>query len=496
MTAVAKMLRENRPACMHGPGAEEKGTRGKEGSVRKTISGIVVCLLVATAFGDEYRTFTDTEGRSIEAKIVEFDSAQGRVQIERKDGKTVWVPPSAFSEEDQAYIHRWSQIHTMLDETALKVTVEPVEERSRNRQLVYDTRFDSSYEMGRWGKASKAVSCRMVLKNRSGGPIGPLRIEYRYLIGGKLEYRIPGAFGEVTLAPGEERILTGDMHLLAEHYKISTVYTKEYPSGIDKEVKYGEDELEGVWVRISDPELEGESATRDICMPEKAGAQHLWEDWAPTNALQGLLGPATEAEFLERGAPRDLDHYKRWCGQLWLRYGDSHKMYRDPENVRIHQAGLSVFYRPEYDPDGTTARSTAQLCKRHALYAEAARWYETALPLMQASDNPVVGWLTDVYTALIEIYASASDEKVHDGRKAVGYAQQLLEQDKQDDRYLELLARAYARNGQFDLAVKTQTAAIERVEKTRKDEKDLAEYQKRLALYQNKQPYTEEAVKK
>lgn len=75
--------------------------------MRKLLILLLLTLSVAT-FADEYRTFTDKNGRAIKAKIIKVDAQRQKVTMERDTKKKTTVPISAFSEADQKYINEWS----------------------------------------------------------------------------------------------------------------------------------------------------------------------------------------------------------------------------------------------------------------------------------------------------------------------------------------------------------------------------------------------------
>ncbi len=100
-------------------------------------------------------------------------------------------------------------------------------------------------------------------------------------------------------------------------------------------------------------------------------------------------------------------------------------------------------------------------------YGQAIEWYEKALH--QQSLKACAG--------LARIYASGNDPAFHDGEKATKYAAILVRKDPQDAEGYDLLAAAYARNLEFDNAVKavSQAAAVSSLDaveslRQRKDE--------------------------
>ena len=87
-----------------------------------------------------------------------------------------------------------------------------------------------------------------------------------------------------------------------------------------------------------------------------------------------------------------------------------------------------------------------------------------------------------------QIRAACPDERLRDGKEAVESATRACELTSwKKANYLDTLAAAYAEAGDFDAAVKWQTAAIERQEEI----KEKNEYSARLKLYQEKKPYHE-----
>jgi len=95
------------------------------------------------------------------------------------------------------------------------------------------------------------------------------------------------------------------------------------------------------------------------------------------------------------------------------------------------------------------------------------------------------------YNALSWIYATCSDEKWRDGKKAIKYAIQACELTEwKDYQDLEALASAYAESGQFDEAIKWQEKTIELAPEESKDSVRPA-----LELYKSGKPYRQESPK-
>lgn len=90
--------------------------------------------------------------------------------------------------------------------------------------------------------------------------------------------------------------------------------------------------------------------------------------------------------------------------------------------------------------------------------------------------------------------ATYPDPSVHDGAEAVSWALRAVGEEPGNDEYVDTLAAAYARDGQFDEAARVQQEALELLavkgEEVRKDREE--GYQERLNQYRAGLPYTKE----
>ena len=78
--------------------------------VRLTLS-LAMCTSISSV-ADNYRTFTDKEGRTVNARILKVHSETRKITLERDNKKIVIVPVSIFSKADQTYISEWSPATT------------------------------------------------------------------------------------------------------------------------------------------------------------------------------------------------------------------------------------------------------------------------------------------------------------------------------------------------------------------------------------------------
>jgi TPR repeat protein len=111
-------------------------------------------------------------------------------------------------------------------------------------------------------------------------------------------------------------------------------------------------------------------------------------------------------------------------------------------------------------------------------YAEALKWYRKAADQGNAQGENGVAWLM----------ATCSDASLRNGRIAVEQAQKAVAAtNRKDPNVLDTLAAAYAENGQFDQAVRTQKEAMVLIT----SETALKDYRSRLDLYEANEPYRE-----
>jgi tetratricopeptide (TPR) repeat protein len=93
--------------------------------------------------------------------------------------------------------------------------------------------------------------------------------------------------------------------------------------------------------------------------------------------------------------------------------------------------------------------------------------------------------------ALAWLLATCPDAKFHDGKEAVRFALKAVSIDT-NAQYLDTLATAQARKGDFKQAVETQRAALDLLRKDKAVQEDtIKEFTTRLSLYTAGKPYTQ-----
>jgi len=92
--------------------------------------------------------------------------------------------------------------------------------------------------------------------------------------------------------------------------------------------------------------------------------------------------------------------------------------------------------------------------------------------------------------ALAWLLATCPDAKIHDGKEAVHFALKAVSIDR-NAQYLDTLAAAQARKGDFKQAVETQQAALDLLRKDKASQETIKEFTARLSLYTAGKPYTQ-----
>ncbi len=434
--------------------------------MKSMIAGALVCLAVATAFGGDYREFSDMQGRVIKAKIVEFDSVKGKLLIEREGGKQVWVRPSVFSEPDQDYIKEWFAAEQVLSEKNLRITLKKQNDAVHEKESDRDCAFDG-----------EALRFEVTLENRTEDPIENLKIKYRIFIAVEdktvdgEDYTRPVS-GELVVehiaAASSVAVLTESATYGKRTGTIEVVYSNKKTRITDTEEKViSDEELIGIWLKVIGPEIGGEAVVRDVCFPESLMKKVEWGEDLSSRVEQALQrGPAAgRIEF---------DRRMSECFEELLDVSDAEQL-REISNMS------EVLYDSILDPSGTWAANIAVGLYHKGLYDLAANWMNRPA---EGLPNPVFRtWV------LAELYASAP--VVCDGSKAVAQVQTGLERSEGrelDAWKLNVMACAYARDGQFEKAVQYQEQALAKLDEYYK-KRYQESFERRLKLYQAGTPY-------
>ena len=98
---------------------------------------IITIISVQTAWSDDFHIFTSKDYKTVKARIIRVNASKTMIEIERKNGKKLWVERNIFSREDQIYIDNWIKNPTEEKTEAPAILTSPLtkkEVKSRVRQ--------------------------------------------------------------------------------------------------------------------------------------------------------------------------------------------------------------------------------------------------------------------------------------------------------------------------------------------------------------------------
>lgn len=222
-------------------------------------------------------TFTTPDGRTLEATILQYSARNGKIQIERADGKKIWTLPTVFSAPDQAYIQKWIAVDKFLSSSSFKITGDS----SKDKETEYDERDGARIK----SRETTAVIYMLTLQNRTGFPLGDVRIEYRAFIeqkgyeGREDSSRVAGGQIQVNKIPDGQKITESTKAIrLQTSYVTKADYDSITSSRSYYAVKTFEDDLKGFWVRVYGPTVDGETVFREWCYPSDTIEDYTWQN--------------------------------------------------------------------------------------------------------------------------------------------------------------------------------------------------------------------------
>jgi len=184
--------------------------------------------------------------------------------------------------------------------------------------------------------------------------------------------------------------------------------------------------------------------------------------------------------YAEALADYDRVIAKTYSGHVWA----LHQRGLTHQAMGQRQLALADFNRAlEFNSDAGWVRFD-----RGQLFAEMGLYQPAIEDLhMAATSSPK----TAVYAnALAWLLATCPDAKIHDGEEAVHFALKAVSIDRNAE-YLDTLAAAQARKGDFKQAVETQQAALDLLRKDGAVQEIIKEFIARLSLYTAGTPYTQ-----
>lgn len=257
---------------------------------------MTAALAAGTAFAqpkDDYRTFTDLKGRTVSARIVDYNQTSARLLIERDDQRRIWVDAAVFCRSDQTYIQDWLDSYRVLSEEALTITIEPQESPLlKVKSLDVTKRTKSRYR------------CSITVEMKNDVTVEQCRIEYRCFVTDDESHADPDSLcqygGEFLIGNVTEgqtfTFKTGTIDLISD-------YVMQAQSNLfgtnQSEILIRKDRLLGVWFKVHGSSPGGVPVVRDICIPQDLYEEVTWGN--PTTQLATPTNADLKANTLASG---------------------------------------------------------------------------------------------------------------------------------------------------------------------------------------------------
>lgn len=207
------------------------------------------------------------------------------------------------------------------------------------------------------------------------------------------------------------------------------------------------------------------------------------------------------ADFFDDGSCKSLEGGERkfcaWTerasGGYDIRYGQDTK--EAPLRADVNADEMVISRDGHFE--SSWVRKGSELDKSEEAYTKGQSLIQSGdlehgiAALKEAADRGFIG----AQNSLAWTYATAKDPRFQDAKQAVSYAEKATAQSR-NYSYLDTLAAALARDGQFKKAAETETEALGLLERDTErpiaDRKASAErFRDRIDLYQGGQAYTE-----
>jgi len=145
-------------------------------SMRKCalIGFIGFMAIAAEAAVGEYRTFHDSQGREIKARLLQFNPQTDEVKIQLSNRKIRTAPISVFAAAAQDAIRNWHISEVVFSEKKLMITINKKAEGSERRRGETD-----GWTPKKTGIRVEEVGYELKLENRNKMALKGMKVEYR-----------------------------------------------------------------------------------------------------------------------------------------------------------------------------------------------------------------------------------------------------------------------------------------------------------------------------
>lgn len=419
---------------------------------------VLLALLIPLSGRGEtaFRTFTAPDGRTLEAAIRAYQDSSGKIKIERKGGKTMWVTPAAFSEADQDYIQQWIKADHFMSTMDFRINVSKAKNETDRKDMASGLKEQIKTE----------VVYTIEMKNNTDTPLDNLDIELRVFVEtddaeSDEKVSIDGArIAKISLADRESANHAFKPIALYRNFAIQSSY--DYYSGTSySAVETSEQTIKGVWIKVYGPELDGDRAVRDWYSDPDVPKNFIWRDVDKKSADTRQTG--------QRKSQSDETYQ---CG-----IGKDSLSATDPE-----KALKFMHERYEKDPSAKMAKNIGytyvwRLKPRNM--ALGLEWLEKAA---EKKDSSACRLLAGIYSS----HYGNQFKTYFSLEKTVIYAEQSVSIGLHNSILpYQCMAKAYAVEEQFEKAVEYQQRAIDIYKKQSGSKKNnhLTKMKETLRLY-------------
>lgn len=163
--------------------------------MKRRLPLLAVFLLPLSGFAEEYRTFTNSAGKTVEAKVLAV--ANGQAKIAMKDGKEFTIPFTSVSAADQEFLKAWKPAAT--GSSPVPLPTDGVTAAAINEAIGQELFGDASL----WNSNPEEVAERLQWRRESKTDISESyrsypRDEYRFLGARPYSAALYGEEGKVT----------------------------------------------------------------------------------------------------------------------------------------------------------------------------------------------------------------------------------------------------------------------------------------------------------
>ena len=250
-----------------------------------------LAVLNLTPASAEMRTFTDTQGREIEAEILTVSGS--KVTLKLANGKTYTIPVSKLSKDDRFFVEVWADLDKKGEGEKTEGTGPMIPDRVNyrfelevNKERIKKgdkTRVDrGEYKLDEW-------IFKVELENRSRVDLEGLEMSYRIYVDTKASAKLgsleepPKVYGgRVKVDPVDDGdsvlVKTGPAKLMELQLDGDFVFNDGSRNKLD-------DDLEGVWIKV----WHGEKKVAEYKTSNSTVKEAKWADTEPAD-------PNAEAE--------------------------------------------------------------------------------------------------------------------------------------------------------------------------------------------------------